>query len=432
MKSSSATVLTLSSQNDIELLTQEPEWLQEFRAKVWNAFQLLPLESDPNMLNFLQTKILNDFQFTYPPSPISKPETVLKPTKEQNININFSPENEEFVIPEEFVSNQSILVSNLLTLVESNHSFLDLLNSLLELKISDKLLAVSLATLNWGSHIQIKNNFSFKEPFNVKYNNPTNSIKSGLHIIEIGDGVNANLHLNYDSFQNTFDHSITYLITGTNSHVDILITDSGTDERKSNRGFVTKIGKDSSVNFAQIQVDGSYIRQRAEFFFTETGGDLVEVACLRAHQKQNYDFYSAVYHSTPQCTSRAYARGVNDDESRTIFKGKVDIGKDGAKVNTDLSLHGLLLSKKSKFHSFPAMEVVNNDVIATHGASVSQIDQEQIFYFQSRGIDKENAEYMIASGYFEPAIAKIRSMALQNIARQVISKAVDQQFHKNN
>ena len=219
-------------------------------------------------------------------------------------------------------------------------------------------------------------------------------------------------------------------MTGTNSHINVLINDAGIKQRKTNRGFITKIGKDSSVNFAQVQVDGSYIRQRAEFYFTDEGGDLVEVACLSAHDKQDYDFYSAVYHLTPRCNSRAYARGVNDNDSRTIFKGKVDIGKNGAKVNTDLSLHGLLLSKKAKFHSFPAMEVVNNDVIATHGASVSQIDPEQVFYFETRGIDRDNAEYMIASGYFEPAISKIRSTTLQDKARTIITKAVDEQFHK--
>ena len=118
----------------------------------------------------------------------------------------------------------------------------------------------------------------------------------------------------------------------------------------------------------------------------------------------------------------------NDDESSTVFKGKVDIGKNGAKVNTDLSLRGLLLSKKARFHSIPAMEVINNDVIATHGAAVSKIDPEQIFYFQTRGIDKEEAEHMIASGYFEPAKSKMRSKYLQEKARTIISTAVDEQF----
>ena len=431
MKSSSSSVSTLSGQNDIEFGNQEPEWFQEFRTKVWKAFQLLPLESDPNMLNFLQTKILNDFQFNYPPGPLSSPVTVITPSSDSTIKFILSPEKEEIVFPEQYSDSKSITVTNLNSLLSSENNFIDIINSLLELKINDKLSAVALATLEWGSYIKIESNSNFDETINVKFSNSTDSIKSGLHIFEIGDGINASLHLNYNSYKNLFDHSVTFFVTGANSHINILVTEEGSPDRKTNRGFITKIGKDSSINFSQVQIDGSYARQRAEFYFTDEGGDLVEVACLRAHQKQNYDYYSAVYHSTPQCTSKAYARGVNDDESRTVFKGKVDIGKNGGKVNTDLSLHGLLLSKKSKFHSFPAMEVINNDVIATHGASVSQIDPEQIFYFQSRGINQENAEYMIASGYFEPAIEKIRSMDLQDRVRSIISKAVNQQFHRN-
>ena len=430
MKTSSSTVFSLSSKHDIELTTNEPEWFKEFRAKVWNAFQLLPLESDPNMLNFLQTKILNEFEFSYPPPAVINPKTTIKSTTEAKIEFLSSPEVEEILISDKYATDNKISFENLYSLITSSESFIDLLNSLLELKITDKLLAAALTTVDWGSYLKIDNNGTFEETINLTFENPTNSIKSGLHIIDIRDNVNVTLNLTYNSYENIFDHSVTYIITGTNSHINLLINEYGIKQRKTNRGFVTKIGKDSSVNFAQAQVDGLYIRQRAEFYFTEQGGDLVEVACLSAHEKQDYDFYSAVYHLTPQCTSRAYARGVNDNDSRTIFKGKVDIGKDGAKVNSDLSLHGLLLSKKSKFHSFPAMEVVNNDVIATHGASVSQIDPEQIFYFQSRGIDKDNAEYMIASGYFEPAISKIRSPDLQQRIRTVISKAVDEQFHK--
>ncbi len=431
MISSSSTVLSLSSKHDIELVTKEPEWLHEFRAKVWNAFQILPLESDPNLLNFLQTKILNEFQFSYPPPPIANPKTNLKPTADTKIEFKSSPELEEITISDKYATNSQITFQNLFSLISSSEFFIDLLNSLMELKINDKLLAAALTTLDWGTYLKIDSNASFNETINVTFETSGSSIKSGLHIIDIKDNVNATINLTYDSHNNIFDHSVTYILTSTNSHVNILINELGLAERKTNRGFITKIGKDSSVNFAQVQVDGSYVRQRAEFYFTEEGGDLVEVACLSAHNKQDYDFYSAIYHLTPRCNSRAYARGVNDNDSRTIFKGKVDIGKKGAKVNTDLSLHGLLLSKKAKFHSFPAMEVVNNDVVATHGASVSQIDQEQIFYFQTRGIDRDNAEYMIASGYFEPAISRIRSSNLQDQVRAIISKAVDEQFHKN-
>ena len=430
MNSSSTSVTTLSSEHNIPLLAKEPSWFQEFRSKVWNAFQILPLESDPNMLNFLQTAILNDFQFNYPPIPVTNPKTVLSAGKKHNTSIIASPTQDELIIPEVSIHNPSITYENLYSLINSKSSFIDLLNSFLELKIDDKLLAAALATVSWGSYIKIAPNVILEDVVDIEFKSTSNTIQSGLHVLEIGDGANATVEITFNSVNNDFDHSVLYIITGINSHVNILINESGKTGRKTNRGFITKINKDSTINFSQVQLDGSYIRQRAQFYFTQEGGDLVEVACLSGHDKQDYDFYSAVYHQTPRCTSKAYARGVNDNDSRTIFKGKVDIGKNGSKVNTDLNLHGLLLSKKAKFHSFPALEVLNNDVMATHGASVSQIDPEHIFYFESRGIDNETAEYMIASGYFEPAISKIRSAELQSRVRSLVSKSVDEQFHR--
>ena len=155
MNSSFTSVSTLSSQHDIPLLAKEPYWFQEFRINVWNAFQILPLESDPNMLNFLQTAILNDFQFNYPPIPVSNPTTALSASKNNKISIIASPTQEELVVPENSIHNPSITYENLYSLINNNSSFIELLNSFIELKIDDKLVAAALATVSWGSYINI-------------------------------------------------------------------------------------------------------------------------------------------------------------------------------------------------------------------------------------------------------------------------------------
>lgn len=97
-------------------------------------------------------------------------------------------------------------------------------------------------------------------------------------------------------------------------------------------------------------------------------------------------------------------------------------------TKTSLSLGGLLLSLKARFHSIPAMEVSNNNVIATHGAAVSKIDPELIFYLQTRGIDTKEAEHIISGGYFAPAIEKIRSPYLRDRAISKMERAVEEQF----
>lgn len=412
-------------------IDSEPEWLQQIRKSAWKRFKELPYESDPNMLNFLQPKKLENLEISIPNSSFSEQIKNSEITSfDDSIHLLCSPESLGTNFPTKLAeANKSVIFKSLNDAINSDDSFKSTFISLINLPITDKLIALLSSSFEWGSYTIIKDGTTINEPIKFSFdNNEQNQSKTGIHIIKIGDNVNITLDINYISQELLYDHSVTYLVLGSNSHVNILIKETGHSERKTNRGFISKIGKDSSINFAQIQVDGTYIRQRSEFYFTEVGGDLVEIVCLRGHKNQEYDFYSGIYHATPNCTSNTIARGVNDDESMTIFKGKVEIGKDGAKVNTNLSLRGLLLSKKARFHALPAMEVINNNVVATHGAAVSKIDPEQIFYFQTRGISKEDAEYMIASGYFEPAITKIRSNFLQESAREIINKAVNEQF----
>ena len=84
----------------------------------------------------------------------------------------------------------------------------------------------------------------------------------------------------------------------------------------------------------------------------------------------------------------------------------------------------LLLSKKAHIDSVPALEIAANDVKAYHGATVGAIDEEQIFYMTSRGIDREAAEKMIALGFFEPAIERFPTQALRERLRAALQEKV--------
>jgi len=428
--SSSISIANFIEKKELKQRKSEPKWLQKARENIWAIFQKLPYESDPNMLNLLRPKLLNSLEMSTKETELNNPVTdknihIVENTTHLFCSPNKMGKSFSNIISEEEKSSISFL--SIIEAIETKKEVKLFIENLVEDSIKDKLLALILSTFEWGSYTNFSDQNDIINPVVLSFENEEEP-KPGFHIINVGSNVNVTLDLNYLSGKLDFDHSFTLLVTGPNSHVNILVSDHGKLSRKTNRGFISKLGKDSSINFAQIQVDGQYIRQRSEFYFTEEGGDLVEIVCLRGHKSQYYDFFSGVYHSTPKCTSNTIARGVNDDESSTIFKGKVDIGAKGAKVNTNLSLRGLLLSKKARFHSLPAMEVINNNVIATHGAAVSKIDPEQIFYFQTRGIEEEKAEYMIASGYFEPAVSKMRSSYLQDKAKNIISIAVDEQY----
>ena len=82
----------------------------------------------------------------------------------------------------------------------------------------------------------------------------------------------------------------------------------------------------------------------------------------------------------------------------------------------------LLLSADAHVDSVPALEIAANDVKAYHGATVGAIDDEQIFYMESRGIEPAAAERMIALGFFEPAIARFPTESARDAIRQALAE----------
>ena len=80
------------------------------------------------------------------------------------------------------------------------------------------------------------------------------------------------------------------------------------------------------------------------------------------------------------------------------------------------------MDKTARFHTIPAMEIANSNVKAGHAATVSQIDAEQIFYFQSRGVDYDVSRKLISEGYIQPALSEFPDKLLQEKVAQIIKK----------
>ena len=97
------------------------------------------------------------------------------------------------------------------------------------------------------------------------------------------------------------------------------------------------------------------------------------------------------------------------DKSKSVFKGMIRIGKDARNSSAYLAGHAILLSPDAKSDAIPGLEILTNEVKATHSASVAQIDQEQIFYMMTRGLSEDEAKKFIVLGFLEPAISRIHS-----------------------
>lgn len=123
--------------------------------------------------------------------------------------------------------------------------------------------------------------------------------------------------------------------------------------------------------------------------------------------KQHVDNHSAVDHLVPNCESSEYYKGVLDGDSTGVFNGKVFVRQDAQKTNAYQQNRNLLLTDEATINTKPQLEIWADDVKCSHGATVGQLDMDQLFYFQARGLDKEKARALLVFAFAAEVVEMI-------------------------
>ncbi|SAL85768.1 cysteine desulfurase activator complex subunit SufB [Caballeronia arvi] len=115
--------------------------------------------------------------------------------------------------------------------------------------------------------------------------------------------------------------------------------------------------------------------------------------------RQHVDHHTRIDHAKPRGTSREYYRGVLDGAARGVFNGKVVVHPDAQKTDTHQANHNLLLSPDAEIDTKPQLEIFADDVKCTHGATVGQLDENQLFYLRARGVEEPMARALLTYAF---------------------------------
>jgi len=140
---------------------------------------------------------------------------------------------------------------------------------------------------------------------------------------------------------------------------------------------------------------------------------------------QHSDTHSVIDHRQPHCTSRQLYKGILDGKSRAVFNGKVFVRHGAQQTDARQTNKNLLLSKEAQVDTKPQLEIYADDVKCTHGAAVGQLDEDEMFYLASRGINPALAKNILTYGFAEEVIERIK---IESIRRE-LNEAVLNRLH---
>ncbi len=142
--------------------------------------------------------------------------------------------------------------------------------------------------------------------------------------------------------------------------------------------------------------------------------------------KQVADTHSTIDNRSPHCESHQLHKCVADDASHTIFNGRILVQQDAQRIDAYQLNRNLLLSDKAKVNTKPQLEILADDVKCSHGATVGQLDNEQLFYLESRGLGHEQARALLTYAFAAEVVSSIEIPSLKKHIETHIKNCIDQ------
>ncbi len=152
-----------------------------------------------------------------------------------------------------------------------------------------------------------------------------------------------------------------------------------------------------------------------------SGSDLQLNGIYLPRHQQKVDYHTCVEHAVPHCTTSEVFRGVIADSARAVFNGRIHIHQDAQKTLAEMSNRNLLTSDQAQINTKPELEIYADDVRCAHGATVSQLNDEALFYMTSRGISEAEARVMLSFGFVIELVEGVAIEALQHWLRPRIA-----------
>ena len=216
----------------------------------------------------------------------------------------------------------------------------------------------------------------------------------------------------------------------TNAVVEVVLKDGAQLEhyrlqRESKKAFhvsttSVELGRASRYDTVSINLGAQLSRHDISVVMDHEGAETSVDGLYMVDSDQHTDTHSVIDHKQPHCISHQLYKGILDGSGRAVFNGKVFVREGAQKTDAMQTNKNLLLSDKARVDTKPQLEIYADDVKCAHGAAVGQIDPEELFYLETRGINPELGRSLLTYGFAEEVIAKINVESIRAKLDQIV------------
>ncbi len=183
-----------------------------------------------------------------------------------------------------------------------------------------------------------------------------------------------------------------------------------TEPRTASHIATTQAVVSAKANFSThyFGLGGALVRNEVRVRFAGQHAEATVNGLYQADDTQHMDNHTVIDHAMPDCASHELYKGILGGKSRGVFNGKIFVRQDAQKTDAKQTNRTLLLSDDATINTKPQLEIFADDVKCTHGATVGQLDEQQLFYLRSRGVGEAQARALLTFAFANDVVTRVR------------------------
>ena len=230
--------------------------------------------------------------------------------------------------------------------------------------------------------------------------------------VRVGKGAKATIIERQSGSAPALVSSISHLTLGDDAELTWLIVQDHPEGSSHFGQFNAELGKNSKLTLFVMNAGGKLVRQEINVKAAGEGASFTLRGVNLLAGDTHTDVTMVLDHAVPETTSTEIIRNVVTGRARGVFQGRINVAKYAQKTDAKMACNTLLLSDEGEFSTKPELEIFADDVQCGHGATVTEIDHNHLFYLMARGIDEKAARGLLVKAFVAEVIEDLEDEAL--------------------
>jgi Fe-S cluster assembly protein SufD len=265
-----------------------------------------------------------------------------------------------------------------------------------------------MAAFTGGVFVYVPDDVELSEPIAITVQVSTDGVTLPRVLAVLGDRAKARLYVNHAGAASATVIEVVEMVVGEGATLNAVLAQDWGDGVAHVANHRATVGRDATFQSLEVTLGGQTVYIRPNVGLDGVGGSGELLGVYFGSEGQQFEHRSQIHHNASHTQSNSVYKGALQGESRATWFGNIRIEKHAKQTVSDETNRNLILTKGAKADSIPFLEIETADVTACgHHSSVGQVDEEQLFYLESRGISRDEAARLLIYGFFADVLSGV-------------------------